>query len=91
MRIARRFRISGRVQGVGFRCFAREAALREGISGWIRNLPEGDAVEVFVEGEQDAVTRVERVLRRGPRGARVDVVDHASEEASGTFHTFTIT
>ena len=68
--IARRFTISGRVQGVGFRWFTKDVADREGVTGWVRNLPDG-RVEALVEGESEAVTRVERALRIGPRGARV--------------------
>ena len=78
MIVARRFLISGRVQGVGFRWFTRDAAVREGTSGWVRNLPDG-RVEALVEGEAESVTRVERALRSGPRGARVDTV-HVDEE-----------
>ena len=73
MRIARRFLITGRVQGVGFRYFAQEAADREGLHGWVRNLPDG-RVEAQAEGDADALERFERALRRGPRGARVDNV-----------------
>ena len=67
MRVARRYVVSGRVQGVGFRYFTQDAALREGVTGWVRNLPDG-RVEALVEGEE-AVTRLERALRSGPRGA----------------------
>ena len=74
MRIARRFVISGRVQGVGFRWFVRDAAMREGVAGWVMNLPDG-RVEAFVEGDAEAVTRVERALRSGPPGARVEPGD----------------
>lgn len=70
MIVARRFTISGRVQGVGFRWFAKDVADREGVTGWVRNLTDG-RVEALVEGNVDAVTRVERSLRMGPRGARV--------------------
>ena len=79
MIVARRFYIGGRVQGVGFRMFARETALREGAGGWVRNLPDG-RVEAFVEGEAEAVTRVERALRTGPRGARIEKVAVIDEE-----------
>jgi acylphosphatase len=79
MIVARRFYIGGRVQGVGFRMFARDAGLREGVGGWVRNLADG-RVEVFVEGEAEAVTRVERSLRTGPRGARIDKVSAIDEE-----------
>ena len=53
MRIARRYVISGRVQGVGFRLFAEAEAAREGLHGWVQNLPDG-RVEVSVEGEAES-------------------------------------
>lgn len=74
MTIARHYRVTGRVQGVGFRWFTEEAALREGLSGFVRNLPDG-SVEAEAEGDVDALLRFERALRQGPRGARVDGVD----------------
>ena len=74
MRRARRFLISGRVQGVGFRFFTEEAASREGLSGWVRNLPDG-RVEASAEGEAEALERFERRVRQGPRGARVEHVE----------------
>ena len=89
MRIARRFVISGRVQGVGFRWFARDVAVREGVTGWVRNLPDG-RVEALVEGDAEAVTRVERSLRQGPPGARVQTVNTMTEEPSGAYHDFSI-
>lgn len=73
MRVRRRFVITGRVQGVGFRYFTHDAALREGVGGWVRNLPDG-GVEAEIEGEIAAVDRVEAALRRGPSSARVDHV-----------------
>jgi acylphosphatase len=87
MRVARRFTISGRVQGVGFRHFAADVARLEGVSGWVRNRTDG-CVEAWVEGEADAVVRVERALRTGPRGARVEAVqidDDLPRGASGPF------
>ena len=89
MRVARRFVISGRVQGVGFRYFTQNAAAREGVTGWVQNLPDG-RVEAFVEGDEDAVTRVERALRSGPPGARVENVYVEDEEAAGTLKSFRI-
>ena len=89
MIVARRFLISGRVQGVGFRWFAHDAAVREGVAGWVRNLPDG-RVEALVEGDAEAVTRVERALRSGPRGARVDNVYVESEMPSGAYRQFDI-
>jgi acylphosphatase len=89
MRVARRFVIHGRVQGVGFRWFAQETASREGVCGWVRNLADG-SVEAWVEGESDAVTRVERALRTGPRGARVEKVFVDNEDPVGSFKGFSI-
>ncbi len=71
---ARRFLIRGRVQGVGFRAFAYDQAIHEGIGGHARNLPDG-AVEVVAEGEAEAMRRFEIKIRRGPAGARVDEVE----------------
>ena len=66
--------ISGRVQGVGFRYFAEAAARREGVHGWVRNLPDG-RVEAEAEGDAEGVERFEIALRHGPAGARVAAVD----------------
>ena len=74
MIVARRYVIAGRVQGVGFRVFTEAAAAREGVHGFVRNLPDG-RVEAFLEGDQDSVDRVELKLRRGPAGARVESVE----------------
>lgn len=73
MLVGRRFVVSGRVQGVGFRFFTRDAAHVENIRGAVRNLDDG-RVEVIAEGDAEAMTRFERTLRRGPSGARVDDV-----------------
>ena len=74
MRVARRYVIGGRVQGVGFRWFTHDAAAREGLHGWVRNLADG-RVEVIVEGERDSVDRLEAAVRRGPASARVADVE----------------
>ena len=89
MRIARRFVISGRVQGVGFRWFTKDVAVREGVTGWVKNLPDG-RVEALVEGDAEAVIRVERLLRHGPPGARVQSVATLTEEPSGAYRDFSI-
>ena len=89
MRVARRLIIGGRVQGVGFRYFTLEAAAREGVTGWVRNRPDG-RVEAYIEGEAETVTRLERALRRGPPAARVDDVEAESELPSGEYSGFVI-
>ena len=90
MRVARRFVVSGRVQGVGFRYFTQDVALREGATGWVRNLPDG-RVEAHVDGEVEAVSRVERALRSGPGGARVATVTVNVEDVTGAYDTFSVT
>ena len=73
MRVARRFVVSGRVQGVGFRYFALDAARREGLHGYVTNNDDG-TVEAVAEGEAESVDRFERALRRGPSKSRVEQV-----------------
>jgi len=76
---ARRFVVTGRVQGVGFRWFTHDAAAREGLHGWVRNLADG-SLEVVVEGDVESVDRLEAAVRRGPAAARiahVAVEEHA--------------
>lgn len=65
--------ITGRVQGVGFRYSLAEAALREGVTGWCRNRPDG-AVEAIFCGVAGAVAALEGWCRVGPPGARVETV-----------------
>ena len=87
MIVARRLLIGGRVQGVGFRMFAAARAAAEGIHGYVRNLPDG-RVEALVEGDEEAVDRVELALRRGPSHARVESFDVESIEPTGRAHGF---
>lgn len=82
MLVARRFRVRGRVQGVGFRFFAERAASREGLHGWVRNAADG-TVEVQAEGEAESMARFEAQLSAGPPGARVDGVDVETSIPSG--------
>jgi len=69
-----RVQIRGRVQGVGFRWFARDEAMRGGVSGWVRNRRDG-SVEAQLHGQDAAVDDILAALRRGPRSARVDAVE----------------
>ncbi len=87
MVVARRYLVSGRVQGVGYRFFTQEAAAREGLGGFVRNL-EGGRVEAQAEGEQAGLDRFERALHQGPPGAvveRVAVEDLIPEGRPPTF------
>jgi acylphosphatase len=80
--IARRAVIQGRVQGVFFRATVARAAESRGVAGWASNRPDG-AVEVFLEGEPEAVERVLETCRTGPRGADVRSVDVTESEPEG--------
>lgn len=74
MIVRRRYVVSGRVQGVGFRFHTERAALLEGLSGFVRNMPDG-SVEAEVEGDREAVDRFDWRVRQGPSGARVEHVE----------------
>ena len=82
MTVARRFFVSGRVQGVGFRAFVVEAARGLGLSGWVRNLSDG-RVEAFAEGEEASLERLAAALARGPLLARVDRVEELEAAPEG--------
>jgi acylphosphatase len=71
--VRRRMRIDGRVQGVGFRWFARTTAQRLGLVGWTRNEADG-SVLCEVQGTRAAVAEFERAVGRGPAHARVERV-----------------
>ena len=87
MRQARSYRITGRVQGVGFRYFAWESAKREGLTGWVCNMPDG-SVEALAEGDREALDRFEAKIGQGPAGARVNNVDRDVAPATGQYHDF---
>jgi acylphosphatase len=76
---ARRFYVSGRVQGVGYRFFACAAAERQGVSGYVRNLRDG-RVEVYAIGSERQLQALLAELRRGPRHAAVEKVTEAEAE-----------
>jgi acylphosphatase len=71
---AARFLVTGRVQGVFFRASTREQALKLGLRGYAKNLPDG-RVEVLAEGDQRALDALERWLHIGPPMARVESVE----------------
>ena len=65
-----RWVITGRVQGVFYRAFTQQEAQRLGLSGWVRNLPDG-SVEAWIVGDREKISRLEERLGEGPRMARV--------------------
>jgi acylphosphatase len=77
----RRYIVSGRVQGVGFRWFVDREARIIGLAGWVRNNPDGN-VEVLASGTEDQLTKLKSKLKQGPRASRVDEVieEDASDE-----------
>ncbi|MFL6753155.1 MAG: acylphosphatase [Sphingomicrobium sp.] len=83
---ARRIRLTGLVQGVFFRVWAQGQARELGVSGWIRNCPDG-SVEAHLGGDESAVDRMIERMRRGPSNARVDdlTVEDAEPESLGRF------
>jgi acylphosphatase len=74
MPMTRHLRITGRVQGVGFRDALRAEARARGLAGWVRNRSDG-SVEAVLQGEAPAVDAVVAWARRGPPAARVDRID----------------
>ena len=85
-----RMLISGRVQGVCFRAYARDEARRLGLKGWVRNLPDG-RVEVLAQGEPDTLEALESFCRKGPPYARVTAVKVIEERtAKGELSSFEI-
>ena len=69
--------VVGRVQGVGYRWFVREAARRAGLCGWVRNHTDG-SVEIAAAGPETAIAELVSAARAGPPGARVDHVRELS-------------
>jgi acylphosphatase len=86
-RVARRYLISGMVQGVGYRAFAERCAHQIGVTGWARNQDDG-RVEVHANGTAEQLDGFEARLRQGPRWAQVrgvEVSEAAISDAAG-FH-----
>jgi acylphosphatase len=82
-------RVSGVVQGVYYRYSAKQKADELGLTGFVRNLPDG-SVEAHAEGEEEDVKGLIDWCKRGPRGARVDRIDVEWDEPSGRFADFSI-
>ena len=81
--------ITGRVQGVFFRASAQAAAVKEGVSGWVKNLANGQ-VETVAEGEKTALQAYVSWCRNGPPAANVTDVTVSLEKAIGEFKGFQI-
>jgi acylphosphatase len=81
---ARRYFVSGVVQGVGFRYFTQDEAERLHLCGFVRNLRDG-RVEVYAIGSPENLGRLRTVIERGPRGAMVQNVAEESAEIAAKF------
>lgn len=81
--------ISGRVQGVWFRASTQDYGNRLGLTGWVKNNPDGK-VEVYAEGEKELLNKLLEWLHRGPKYARVSHVDYSFEEGTPRYQDFQI-
>ena len=86
--VARHVSVTGRVQGVFFRAWTRDQAIELGVTGWVRNCPDG-RVDMHIEGEESAVQQLIGRLHRGPPAAEVDDV-HLWDVELGDFDDFEV-
>ncbi len=90
MKIARlHIVIEGRVQGVFFRASTIEESCKLGLTGWVRNCPDG-RVEAVFEGDIDKIDRILEWCKKGPPGAVVRNVETIWEQANGEYDSFSI-
>lgn len=80
-RAVRHWRVRGRVQGVAFRWFTRQAARELALDGWVRNCPDG-SVEVRVAGDVERLKELRTLVRRGPDMADVQQFDEENLDPS---------
>ena len=88
-RLGKRYRISGCVQGVGFRYFAERVATSLGVAGYVRNCDDG-TVEVYAAGDAAALDHLKLRLAEGPRSARVSTVEESDEPVNDRYREFVI-
>jgi len=82
--------VYGRVQGVFFRSFVSRQATQLGLTGYVRNLPDGRAVEVHAEGEMKQLAELLSYLKIGPPGAKVEQVETSWSEYTGNYSSFSV-
>lgn len=83
------FRVSGRVQGVGFRAFVRSTGQQFGLTGWVRNEIDG-TVSGYAEGDQGLMNDFIKTIQIGNRWSSVKAVNHTTQSYSGEFESFEI-
>ena len=86
---ARHFTVEGFVQGVGFRWFTQRKASQFNLGGWVRNLPDS-SVEVWAEGDENALDLFEESLRTGPPGSSVRRLSVKPSVSTGSYQSFSI-
>jgi acylphosphatase len=89
MKVARKFIISGTVQGVGFRFFTQRAAARHQVLGYVRNLKDG-RVEALAEGDSKSVEEFKHELLTGPTYSKVEEIEETVLEPSNLYISFRI-
>ena len=82
-------RVAGRVQGVCYRWYTRDTAAEHGVTGWVRNLPDG-SVELVAEGRREGLAKLLEWCRKGPQSAKVSDMEVRWEEGTGEFDQFYI-
>ncbi len=87
--IARKFFISGEVQGVGYRYFTQRSSAAHQVRGYVKNLEDG-RVEVLAEGNAKSVEAFRHDLAAGPTYSRVGLIEELVVEPSGLYSTFRI-
>src|SRR5438132_475781 len=88
-KVARKYVVSGRVQGVGYRYFAERCANQLGVSGYVKNCWNG-TVEVYAVGDETSLEEFKRHLAEGPRSARVTGVAESDEPVNARYTRFVI-
>ena len=88
-RVAKKYKISGRVQGVGFRYFAERAARQLDLRGYVKNCWDG-SVEVYAIGDLPSLDELKLQLAQGPRSAQVTSIEESDEPVSGRYREFVI-
>ena len=89
MTTARKFIISGLVQGVGYRFFVQRVAARHQVRGYVKNLDDG-RVEAFAEGDEKSVENFKHDLVAGPTSSRVGHIEEVVQDASNSCTAFRI-
>jgi acylphosphatase len=89
MKVRANIKVIGRVQGVYYRSTTREVAIELGLTGWVRNVPDG-SVEIVVEGEKEKIEELIKWCRKGPPLAIVKNLEIKWEEYKNEFKSFEV-